>query len=138
MNRCAEILVVEDNPGDALLLREAFNDNGSSACLSFARDGLEAMEFLRREGGFSGAPRPDLVVLDLKMPRMDGLTLLREMRSDPSLESFDVVILTGSDAPEDREIACSLGVRSYYNKPRKLDGWSSLAKRLEEIALSRR
>lgn len=137
MSRCTEILVVDDNSGDAELLREAFLDAGSSACLSFSRNGIEALSFLRREEGFSNAPRPDLIVLDLKMPTMDGFTFLRELRSDPSLESIKVAILTGSDEPGDRETARSLGADSYFHKPMRLEGWVSLSKRLEDIALGR-
>lgn len=131
MSKGLEILVIEDNPGDATLLREAFAEEGSSVELSFARDGMEALRFLRREN----ASILDLIVLDLKMPGMDGLTFLREMRAEPSLKDITVVVLTGSDAPRDREAALSLGAKHYLLKPSKLDGWILLSRRLEEIAL---
>lgn len=133
MDRRAEILIVEDNPGDAILLREAFSDLGSDVGLNFARDGMEAFDRLRR-GGLPEAPRPDLIVLDLKMPGMDGLSFLREMRGDPGMEGVRVVVLTGSDAPDDREAACSLGANGFFTKPYKLDDWKALTKKLQEIA----
>lgn len=138
MDRCAEILVVEDNPGDAVLLREAFSDLGSGVRLSFARDGLEALHYLRREEGFSRTAIPDLIVLDLKMPGMDGLTFLRVRRYDPELKDLAVVVLTGSDAPDDREAARALGARSFFTKPAKQEGWKALAEKLREHALTDR
>ncbi len=127
----AEILVVEDNRGDANLLREAFLENRSRSNLSFARDGMEALQFLRREYGFSQSQRPDLIVLDLKMPRMDGFSLLEEMKLHPSLGTIPVVILTGSDAESDKATAISLGARGYFIKPSKTDEWKKLAAKLE-------
>ena len=136
MDRCAELLVVDDNLFDARLLEEVFSESDAKVCLSYARDGLEALRFLRREDGHSHAPRPDLIVLDLKMPGMDGLTFLEEMKADESLRAIEVVILTGSDAPEDKEAALSLGARCYFTKPGKLDGWRTLTERLEEVISS--
>lgn len=135
MTKSTEILVVDDNPGDAILLREAFLDRHSSARLTIARDGLEALHLLRQEEG-SQTWRPDLVILDLKMPRMDGLTFLSEIKSDPSLDRIAVIVLTGSDAPEDREAARSLGAMNYFTKPNKLDEWVALSAKLEEYAAS--
>ena len=96
----AEILLVEDNPGDARLTREALRDAELDWHLSVARDGEEALAFLRREGDHAAAPRPDLVLLDLGLPRMDGRDVLRAMRADPALRAITVVILTAS--PEHR------------------------------------
>ncbi|HHT75879.1 MAG TPA: response regulator [Methanomassiliicoccaceae archaeon] len=128
----SEILVVDDNPGDALLLHEAFEANGSSVSLSRARDGMDALGFLRRNKS-----HPTLIVLDIKMPRMGGLEFLKELRGDPSLKDIPVIILTGSDAPEDRKAARRLGVTDYSIKPGKLDGWVALARRLERIACTK-
>lgn len=131
-----KILIVEDNRGDAKLLEEAFLDNGSNVSLLFAKEGREALTLLRRERNLSATSKPDLIVLDLKMPGMDGLTFLREIKSDPSLASVPVIVLTGSDAPEDWNKAFSLGARCYFTKPTRLDGWRMLTIKLEEIALA--
>ena len=131
-------LVIEDNRGDARLLKEAFADTGLDVALDFAREGKEALELLRRQKGLSKTSLPDLIVLDLKMPGMDGLTFLREIKTDPALASIPVVVLTGSDAPEDWDKAFALGARCYLIKPTRLDDWNGLIRRLEEIALSER
>lgn len=133
-----KILIIEDNSGDAKLLEEAFLDSGSDVALSFAKDGREALSLLRREKNLSRSSQPDLIVLDLKMPGMDGLSFLNEIKSDPSLASIPVTVLTGSDAPEDWNKAFSLGARCYFTKPTRLDGWRSLTTKLEEIALAER
>jgi CheY-like chemotaxis protein len=133
-----KIFIVEDNRGDAKLLEEAFLDNGADVSLNFAKEGREALTILRREKSLSPSSKPDLIVLDLKMPGMDGLSFLREIKTDPSLASIPIIVLTGSDAPEDWNKAFSLGARCYFTKPTRLDGWRSLTYKLEEIALAER
>lgn len=128
---CADILVVDDNPGDAMLLQEAFQDRCSAVCLRFARDGAEALRVLRR-----GASMPDLIVLDIKMPGMDGLEFLRAVRDDPALRNVTIIVLTGSDAPEDRRAASQLGALDYFTKPIRLEGWMALSLRLEKLAFT--
>src|ERR1017187_8753300 len=96
-----EILLVEDNEGDVFLTTEAFKSAKVANNLNVARDGVEAMEFLHRSGPFASAPRPDLVLLDLNLPRKDGRQVLADMKKDPALRSIPVVILTSSQAEQD-------------------------------------
>lgn len=121
--------MVDDNPGDARLLQEAFVDRQSCVDLNFAGDGMEALNVLRNVDSM-----PDLIVLDIKMPGMSGLELLRVIRDDPRLRDAMVIILTGSDAPEDRRAAQRLGVIDYCIKPDRLDGWIALSTKLEKLA----
>lgn len=129
--RCAEILMVDDNPGDAMLLHEAFEVRGSRVVLSFAGDGVEALTILRQ-----GASRPDLIVLDINMPKMNGLELLMAIRNDSHLRDSTVIVLTGSDVPEERQAAKFLGAIDYCTKPGRLDDWAELSARLENLVLS--
>jgi chemotaxis family two-component system response regulator Rcp1 len=112
-----EILMVEDNEGDVLLAMEALKGAKVANKVSVIRDGVEALEFLRRRGSFSAAPRPDLVLLDLNLPRKDGRSVLSEMKSDPSLKSIPVVVLTSSKAEEDVIRAYDLQANCYIVKP---------------------
>jgi CheY-like chemotaxis protein len=131
--RNVEILMVDDNPGDVMLLHEAFEDRGSRVVLRFAGDGIEALGILRH-----GAPRPDLIVLDINMPRMSGLELLAAIKNDPRLRDSTVIVLTGSDVPEERQAAKFLGAVDYCTKPGRLDGWAELSARLENLVLTAR
>ena len=99
--RSIEILLVEDNPGDARLTIEAMRDAKLSNRLHIVEDGVEAMQFLRREGRFTDAPRPDLILLDLNLPKKDGREVLAEIKSEPLLKRIPVVVLTTSRAEED-------------------------------------
>src|SRR5437762_13130119 len=96
-----EVLLVEDNTGDVRLTKEAFKEGRVRLNLSVARDGVEAMAFLRKEETFANTPRPDLVLLDLNLPKKDGREVLREMKNDPQLLRIPVVVLTTSDSDED-------------------------------------
>ena len=96
-----EVLLVEDSPGDVRLTQEAFRDANGSIHLHVASDGVEAMAFLRREGGHAHAPRPDLILLDLNLPKMDGREVLAHIKEDASLKTIPTVILTTSDAEAD-------------------------------------
>jgi CheY-like chemotaxis protein len=96
-----EVLLVEDDPGDVLMTREAFQDYKLHNQLHVVNDGEQAMAFLRQEGEYAGRPRPDLVLLDLNLPRMDGRQVLHAIKSDPELSSIPVVVLTTSEAEDD-------------------------------------
>jgi len=116
-----EILLVDDNVGDVLLTKEALKGAKIHNTVNVARDGVEAMEFLRRQGQFANAPRPDLVFLDLNMPRKNGSEVLAEMKQDPDLRLIPVVVLTSSDADEDVLKAYHLHANCYVTKPVDLD-----------------
>src|ERR1700761_4189502 len=96
-----EILLVEDNPGDVLLTQEAFRESGFGHHLSIAEDGEEALKFLRNKNGYADSPRPDVILLDLNLPKKDGRELLAELKQDPSLKFIPVIVLTTSDAQKD-------------------------------------
>lgn len=115
--RAVEVLLVEDDPGDIELTKEAIEKARLSINLNVVRDGEEAMAYLRRKGEFANAVRPDLVLLDLNMPRKDGREVLREIRSDSDLTSLPVVVLTTSDADEDILRTYDLGANCYVTKP---------------------
>lgn len=111
------ILLVEDNEADVVLTQEAFKEAKVLNELHVVNDGVEAMEFLRRQGPYVDKPRPDLVLLDLNMPRMDGRHVLEEIRKDPTLEMIPVVILTTSRAEEDVLRSYKLHANCYITKP---------------------
>jgi chemotaxis family two-component system response regulator Rcp1 len=115
------ILLVEDNPADVRLTMEALKENHASNRLSVARDGVEALAFLRRTGSYAGAPRPELVLLDLNLPGKDGLEVLAEMKEDPELKSIPVVVLTTSDNPKDIVKSYQLHANSYITKSLRLE-----------------
>lgn len=115
--RQVEILLVEDNPADVLLTRSAFEDFRITNTLHVVEDGVEAMEFVRRAGAFSEAPRPDLIMLDLNLPRKNGREVLAEIKADPTLRTIPVVVLTTSGAEQDILQAYDLHANSYIVKP---------------------
>lgn len=115
--RLIEILMVEDNPGDVRLTQEAMKEAKVSNRLTVVHDGVEAMAYLRREGRFAEAVRPDLILLDLNLPRKDGREVLAELKSDPDLKSIPVVVLTTSRAQQDVEGAYKLHANCYITKP---------------------
>lgn len=132
-----EILLVEDNPGDAGLARAALTEGKMLCRVHHAKDGVEAMAFLRREGPlYAQAPRPDLMLLDLNMPRMNGREVLREMRADPALRTIPVVVLTTSDVERDIESAYSLGANSYVTKPVDFDQFIRAIQMIEDYWFS--
>jgi CheY-like chemotaxis protein len=112
-----QVLLVEDDPGDVLMTREAFEDYKVHNQLHVVNDGEQAMAFLRNEGEYADLPRPDLVLLDLNLPRMDGRQVLDAIKSDPALASIPVVVLTTSEAEEDVLRSYSLHANAYVTKP---------------------
>jgi two-component system, chemotaxis family, response regulator Rcp1 len=116
-----EILLVEDNPGDVRLTEEAFRQGRIAHRLSVVSDGEEAVSFLRKEGKYANAPRPDLILLDLSLPKRDGREVLQELKNDPELRNIPVVVLTNSDGEQDIRHAYKLYANSYLIKPVQMD-----------------
>ncbi|MBB6097557.1 CheY-like chemotaxis protein [Deinobacterium chartae] len=128
-----EILLVEDNPADVLLTREAFEEARIANRLSHVSDGEEALAFLRRKGEFSGATRPDLILLDLNMPRMGGLELLDELKRDPELRAIPVIVLTTSAAEADVWRSYHLHANAYITKPVSMADFFEVVKTFEDF-----
>jgi len=136
MGRAAEVLLVEDSPGDVRLTREALKEGKVRNNLSVVNDGVEAMEFLRRQGKYADAPRPDIVLLDLNMPRKDGREVLAEMKGDDDLKRIPVVILTTSEAEQDILKTYELHANCYLTKPVDLEQFISIVKSVEDFWLT--
>lgn len=128
-----EILLVEDNPGDIQLTRIALEDNKMSVNLNVVEDGVEALAFLKKERQYINAPHPDLVLLDLNLPRKDGREVLAEMKADPILKRVPVVILTTSQAEEDVLKAYNLCANCYINKPVDFDRFVKIVRSIENF-----
>jgi len=133
IGQVVEILLVEDNPGDARLVREALRDGKVSNNLVWVQDGVEAIGYLRQEGKHDDAARPDLVLLDLNLPRMDGREVLAKIKSDPALRTIPVVILTTSKAEEDILRSYDLHANCYVTKPLDLEQFIHVVKSLEDF-----
>ena len=131
-----EILLVEDNPGDVDLTLEALEDAKLRNNVSVAKDGVEAMQVLRQEGPFADAPRPDLVLLDLNMPRKDGREVLAEIKGDRDLQRIPVVVLTTSEAEQDVLDAYEHAANAYIVKPVDFEQFFKTIKSLEEFWLT--
>ncbi len=127
-----EILLVEDNPADVRLTQEALREGKVRNNLSIARDGEEALAFLRREG----TPRPDLILLDLNLPRRDGREVLKEIKSDPALRTIPVVVLTTSEAEADILKSYALHANCYITKPVDLDQFITVVKSIDDFWLT--
>jgi len=136
VSKAIEILLVEDNAGDARLAREALRDAKVRNHLSWVSDGVAALAFLRREGPHADAPRPDLILLDLNLPRKDGREVLSEIKGDPKLKRIPVVILTRSQAEEDVLRAYHLNANCYISKPVDLDQFMKVVKTIEDFWLT--
>lgn len=128
-----EILLVEDNPGDARLTLEALDDGKMCNNLHVVRDGIEALSFLRREGRYADVPRPDLILLDLNLPRKDGREVLADIKGDETLKCIPVVILTTSRAEQDIFEAYDLYANCYVTKPIDLDQFIMVVKSIEDF-----
>ena len=131
-----EILLVEDNPGDVRLAQEALKDAKVRNNLHVARDGVEALAFLRREGKYADAPRPDLILLDLNLPKKDGREVLAEIKEDENLRRIPVVILTISKDEEDVLKTYNLHANCYVTKPLGLDRFMEVVQAIEDFWLS--
>ena len=131
-----EILLVEDSPGDVRLTREAFKDARVLVNLQVAVDGEEAMAFLKREGKYSSKPRPDIILLDLNLPKKDGRAVLAEIKEDPKLQTIPLVILTTSASEADVLKSYSLHANCYITKPVDLDGFLKVVKSIDGFWLS--
>jgi chemotaxis family two-component system response regulator Rcp1 len=131
-----EVLLVEDSPGDVRLTQEAFRDAKTSINLHIATDGVEAMAFLKREGANAKAPRPDFILLDLNLPRMDGREVLSLIKADQSLKTIPTVILTTSEAEVDIVKSYQLQANCYLSKPVQLDEFEDLVRSISEFWLT--
>lgn len=136
MGQQFEILLVEDNPGDVFLTREAFREGRIHHHMSVADDGEEALQFLRREGPYRNAPRPDVILLDLNLPKKDGRELLAELKADPELKFIPVIVLTTSEADSDISKAYRLHANCYLTKPIQVDEFLNKIKMVEDFWLS--
>jgi CheY-like chemotaxis protein len=132
-HRSFEILLAEDNPGDVRLTREALRDTSISLHLHVVPDGVETMAFLRHQGPYTTTPRPDLILLDLNMPRMDGRRVLALLKNDTRLRCIPVVVLSCSQNETDIEAAYDLQANCYVTKPTDFDQFTSVVKAIEEF-----
>ncbi len=130
-----EILLVEDNSGDVRLIREALNDGKVSSDLYVVHDGVEALAFLRRNGEYASVPRPDLILLDLNLPKKDGCEVLTIVKADNDLKTIPAVVLTTSQANEDVLKAYSLNANCYITKPVDVDDFMRVVRCIEEFWL---
>lgn len=130
-----DVLLVEDSPGDARLTKEAFHDANRSIRLHVAADGVEAMGFLMQEGAHVDAPRPDLILLDLNLPKMDGREVLAHIKAHDDLKLIPTVILTTSDSEVDIVNSYQLQANCYLTKPVQLDEFESLIKSINDFWL---
>lgn len=131
--RPIDILLVEDDPGDELMTREAFEDNKIGNTLHVAHDGQEALDFLYRSGEHAQAPRPDLILLDLNLPKYDGRQVLEKIKADPELSHIPVVVLTTSAAEEDILRSYKLHANAYVTKPVDLDQFVAAIKQIDDF-----
>jgi two-component system, chemotaxis family, response regulator Rcp1 len=131
-----EVLLVEDNPGDVRLAREAFRDANKQIRLHLASDGLEAMAYLQQQGVHIGAPRPDLILLDLNVPKMDGREVLARIKADDKLKMIPTIVLSSSETDADVLISYQLQANCYLKKPAKWDAFDDLVKSVINFWLS--
>ena len=135
-NRPVEILLVEDNPGDERLTREALKEGKVYSNLHWVKDGVEAMEFLRREGTYKDVPRPDIILLDLNLPKKDGREVLQDIKNDDALKRIPVVVLTTSKAEEDVLRTYNLHANCYVTKPVDLEKFIVVVKSIDVFWLT--
>jgi len=135
--RAIEVLLVEDSPGDVRLTQEAFRDANRAIRIHVATDGVEAMAFLHKEGAHAYAPRPDIILLDLNLPKMDGREVLAQIKADVGLKTIPTVILTTSEAETDIVKSYQLQANCYLTKPVQFDEFASLVKIINEFWLTK-
>jgi len=136
LGRPADFLLVEDNPGDVRLTQEALKNHKVQNNLHVVTDGEEAMDFLRRQGKHKNAPRPDIILLDLNLPRKDGREVLAEIKSDPDLKTIPVVIITSSEAEQDIVKSYNLNANCYVTKPVDLDQFIKVVQSINDFWLT--
>ena len=128
-----EVLLVEDSPGDVRLTRDAFRETNESIRLHVAVDGAEAMDFLKKRGAFADSPRPDFILLDLNIPKMDGREVLAQIKKDNDLKTIPTIILTTSDSEADIKKSYELQANCYLNKPVQLEDFESVVKSINDF-----
>jgi CheY-like chemotaxis protein len=131
-----EVLLVEDDPGDVMMTREAFADNQMANVLHVVTDGVSAMEFLNKRGRHAAAPTPDLMLLDLNLPRMDGREVLAAVKGDPRFRQIPVVVLTTSEAEEDVRRSYQLHANAYVTKPVDFERFVEVVRQIDEFFMS--
>ena len=136
LSRPIEILLVEENPGDVRLTQEALKEAKVLNKVNVARDGVDAMAFLRREGKYADAPTPDLILLDLNLPRKSGFEVLEDLKRDPDLKRIPVVILTSSSAEQDVLSTHNLHANCYITKPVDLSQFTKVVQTIEDFWLA--
>ncbi|WP_022851176.1 response regulator [Limisalsivibrio acetivorans] len=134
--RPVEILLVEDNPGDARLTQEAFRESDTPCNITIVRDGNAAIKFLTKKDEYFSAPRPDLILLDLNLPKKDGREVLQEIKEDSDLRRIPVVVLTTSESEDDIRKVYSLHANCYIKKPVDLDDFDRVVKTIEAFWLN--
>jgi CheY-like chemotaxis protein len=127
------VLLVEDDPGDVLLVKEAFEDHKVGNALSVVSDGVEALQYVRGEGSYANVARPDLILLDLNLPRKSGIEVLEEIKTDPALSTIPVVVLTTSEAEEDILAAYRLHANAYIAKPVDFEQFSRIVHQIDDF-----
>jgi CheY-like chemotaxis protein len=134
--RPVEILLVEDNPADVRLISETFKDFKSRNVINLVKDGAEAMDFLRKRGAYAGMPMPDIIILDLNLPKKTGFEILEEIKKDPGLKQIPVVVLSTSGSDNDIAKAYQLQAACYVTKPVGLDDFIKTVKNIENFWLN--
>jgi CheY-like chemotaxis protein len=127
------VLLVEDDPGDVLLVKDAFEDHKVGNALSVVSDGVEAMQYVRGEGSYASLAPPDLILLDLNLPRKSGIEVLAEIKGDPHLFTIPVVVLTTSEAEEDILAAYKLHANAYITKPVDFERFSQIVHQIDDF-----
>lgn len=135
LDRVIDILLVEDNPADIRLTQEAFKETRLRCKLHIARDGAEALDFLRQNGRFATAPRPDMILLDLNLPKKDGREVLAEVKNEPQFKRIPIVVLTTSSAEDDVRHTYDHHANCFITKPTGLDDFVDVVKKVEEFWL---
>lgn len=136
LEKAVNILLVEDNPGDARLAQEALKENKVANTLHWVDDGVKAIDFLRNNPPYADAPRPDVILLDLNLPKKDGREVLAEIKDDPDLKRIPVVVLTVSQAEEDILRTYNLHANCYITKPLDLDRFLEVVRQIEDFWLT--
>ncbi len=131
-----QVLLVEDDPGDVLMTQEAFADNKVANVLHVVNDGVDALAFLRKEGAYTAAPTPDLILLDLNLPRVDGRQVLASVKADPVLRQIPVVVLTTSESEEDVLRSYELHANAYVTKPVDFERFIEVVRKIDEFFVS--